>query len=452
LVGNAVELSRDGLGYLHQCALKYGDLVPLRYFWKPVLFVNRPDLIEQVITVNQHRVVKDVGQRADRPLIGNGLFLSEGQTWLRQRRMMQPAFHRERIAAYGDDMVALTRRMLESWTGGETRDVYQDMSHLTMAIVAKTLFGADVWRDAEEVASALALALNCLQARVRTLQILLPDTLPTPTNLRLRHARRRIDRVVYRVIAQRRAAGDSQADDLLSMLLNARDEAGTSMTDTQVRDEVMTILVGGYETAADALSWVWYLLSQHLAAQSKLHRELDTALAGRAPTVADLPRLPYTGTVVAEALRLYPPAPALGREVIAEFDLDGHRVPKGTDVLVSQWVMHRDPRYFADPDEFNPDRWTDGLAERIPRFAYFPFGGGPRLCIGNSFATMEMTLILATVAQRFRLSLAPGHPVVPEMIPTLRPKHGMRMVLGARSATTPPPTRGDHDKQPVCAA
>jgi cytochrome P450 len=216
------------------------------------------------------------------------------------------------------------------------------------------------------------------------------------------------------------------------MLLHLQDERGAGMTDRQVRDEVMTIFVGGYETAADLLSWIWYLLSKHPDVDSKLIAELDAVLGGRLPTTSDLPRLTYTGTVVTEALRLYPPAPALGREALTDFEIGGYRVAKGTDILVSQWVMHRDSRYFADPDAFHPDRWADGLANRIPRYAYFPFGGGPRLCIGNSFATMEATLILASVAQQFHLELLPGHPVIPEMIPTLRPKYGLRMVVHRR--------------------
>lgn len=431
VLGNALSLSREALRFLQRCARDYGDLVPLRFFWRRILFVNHPEYIGQVLATNQRHVVKDIFQRADRALIGNGLFLSEGDFWLRQRRLMQPAFHRDHIAAYGETMVASTERMLAAWQDGQTRDIYLDMSYLTMSIVAKTLFTTDVWTDAAKVSEALAVALECLNARVRSLEALLPDSLPTPTNLRMRRARRRIDDVVYRIIEERRATGEDRGD-LLSLLLRTQDEDGTGMTDRQVRDEVMTMLVGGYETAADLLAWTWYLLSQHPEVEAKLLAELDAVLGGRVPTVTDLPHLPHTANIISETLRLYPPAPALGREAITDFKIDGYYVAKGTDIFVSQWVMHRDPRYFADPELFNPDRWATDLSSRLPRYAYFPFGGGPRQCIGNTFATMEATLVLATVAQRFRLALVPDHPVVAEEIPTLRPKYGLRMVIHRR--------------------
>ena len=437
LLGHALGLSREALGYLQRCAREYGDLVPLRFFWRPILFVNHPDLIGRVLSANARQVHKDIFQRADRALIGNGLFLSEGDFWLRQRRLMQPAFHRERIAAYGETMVAQTERLLAAWRDGETRDVYRDMSRLTMGIVASALFDADLWEDADEVAEALDVALACLNARVRSVEALLPDSLPTPTNLRLRAARRRLDRVVARIVAARRRSGE-QRGDLLSVLLAVRDEDGAGLTDRQVRDEVATMLVGGYETAADLLAWAWYLLSQHSAVEARLVAELEAVLGGRAPTVADVPNLPYTGHVVAETLRLYPPAPALGREAVADFDLGGYRVARGTDLFVSQWVIQRDSRYFPNPERFEPDRWADDLAERLPRYAYFPFGAGPRRCIGAAFATLEATLILATVAPRFRLALAPGHPVVAEQIPTLRPRYGLRMVVHRRERAGAP--------------
>ncbi len=322
IVGNAVDLARGGLPFLQRCSREYGDLIPLRFFWKPILFVNHPDYIEQVLVTNQRAVVKDIAQRADHALIGEGLFLREGESWLRQRRLMQPAFHRERIASYGEVMVAYTEQMMASWHDGERRDIYREMSHLTMAIVAKTLFGADVWGDADEVTDAMDRALAYLGARVQSLQVLLPASLPTPTNLGLWRARQRIDRVVYRIIRERRADGGDRGD-LLSMLFGARGDDGSRMTDRQVRDEVMTILVGGYETATDLLAWVWYLLDQHPGAEAKLLAELDTVLDGRVPTVADLPQLPYVGMVVSETLRLYPPAPALGRETTEAFSLGG---------------------------------------------------------------------------------------------------------------------------------
>lgn len=436
LVGNAVELSRGTLRFLEYCARVYGDLVPLRFLWKPILFVNNPDLIEQALIVNRHCLIKDVAQRSDRALIGDGLFLSEGATWRRQRRLMQPAFHRERINGYGATMVAYAERALAEWRAGDIRDSYNDMSRLTMGIVAQTLFSTDIWDESDTVARGLGAALEALSARVRSPQVLLPLGLPTPINRRLRRARRQIDAIVYRIIATRRASG-VVGDDLLGMLLAARDETGAPLPNLQVRDEVMTILVGGYETAADLLTCAWALLARHPEAEDALVTELRQVLSGRAPTVADLPQLRYTGWIVAEALRLYPPAPALGREVVEPFDLAGYRVAKGTDLLVSQWVIHRDARYFADPDQFLPERWDDNLVGRLPRFAYFPFGGGPRICIGNNFALMEMTLILATVAQQYRLTLPDDRPIVMESLPTLRPKGGLSMRYQRRAGSAP---------------
>lgn len=430
ILGNALDLSRETLRFLARCGREYGDLVSLRFLGKPILFVNHPALIEQVLTTRQRAIIKDVAQRTDHALIGRGLFLSEGETWRRQRRLMQPAFHRERIVAYGATMVAKTTRALDDWRADTARDIYDDMSRLTLEIVAQTMFDADLRPDAATIVAALARALDCLDRRVRGPQLFLPERLPTANNLRMRRARRAIDRIVYRIIRERRASG-VERDDLLGLLLGGGDDT-PALTERQVRDEVMTILVGGYETAADLLAWTWYLLARHPAIEACFQAEIDGVLGGRPPQAADLTRLPYTGMIVSEVLRLYPPAPALGREVTEPFDLGGYRVARGTDVLISQWVAHRDPRYFAEPDRFWPERWADDLARRLPRYAYFPFGGGPRLCIGHAFATMEATLLLATIGQRFRLELPPGPPVAMAMIPTLRPQGGLRMICRAR--------------------
>jgi cytochrome P450 len=440
VLGNALSLSRGRFEFLRACAREYGDLVPLRFFRTPVLFVNRPDYIEQVLATNHRKVIKNLA-RVDYALVGDGVSLSEGADWLRERRLMQPSFHATRIAAYGDVMVGLAEWLTESWRDGEAREICSDMTELTVAIVARTLFGVDVRKDAVELSKAMAFALDCREQRLRRqLELLLPPGLPTPTKLRLDHARRRIDRIVYRMIEERRAAGDppDAVGDLLSVLLHARDEQGQGLTDRQIRNEVLTIFVGGSDTVVDLLAWIWYLLSQNPGVESKLLAELDATLGGRSPTDADLPRLPYATMIVSEALRLYPPAPALGREAIADFDIGDYHVRKGTHLLVSQWVMHRDPRYFADSDAFNPDRWADGLASRLPRYAYFPFGGGPRLCIGKSFATTEAILVLAAIAQRYRLELLPGHRVVAEAIPSLRPKFGLPMVVHRRHRNQAP--------------
>ncbi|MGH7268678.1 MAG: cytochrome P450, partial [Candidatus Rokuibacteriota bacterium] len=310
----------------------------------------------------------------------------------------------------------------------ETRDVHAEMTHLTLGIVAETLFGADVRAHADRVARALSVLMASFTARRASL-VPVPIAVPTPGNLALRRAIRRLDALVYAMIHDRRAGGGGR-DDLLTLLLEARDEDdGRGMTDRQVRDELITLFLAGHETTANALSWTWYLLARHPAVASRLAVELRGVLGGRAPGAADLPRLSYADAVVREAMRLYPPAHSLSRQPLRDTELGGYRVPAGTMVFMSPWVIHRDPRFFADPEAFDPDRWTDGLARRLPRFAYFPFGGGPRLCIGNAFATMEAVLLLATIGARFQPRLAPGEQVVADASVTLRPRGGIRMIL-----------------------
>jgi cytochrome P450 len=304
------------------------------------------------------------------------------------------------------------------------------MMQLTMRIVAKVLFGVEVKEDTERVAAAL----NVLMRHTSGGRMILPPIMrhvPVPAMIRVKRAVRELNEIVNRIILQRRAGGKDTGD-LLSMLMAARDEDGSGMTDRQLRDEILTFLLAGHETTAVSLSWTWYLLSQHPAVEQKLGEELNHVLGARIPQLEDLPRLPYTDKVVKESMRLYPPAWSLARTVAKEVEVDGYTLPVGSNVVMSPWILHRDPRFFEQPEEFNPDRWTAEAVQRLPKFAYFPFGGGPRLCIGASFAVMEANLLLATVARRFRLRLVPGHPVATLPSITLRPKHGMRMSL-ARS-------------------
>jgi cytochrome P450 len=402
----------------------------MRYYNFRVYFISHPDFIEQVLVAHNRKFIKGRILRKNRRLFGDGLLTSEGDFWLRQRRLAQPAFHRARIASYADTMVKYADRLLAEWKGGEQRDIHAEMMRLTLQIVAKTLFDADVDQDAKDVGRALA-ALMELNSDFRKL-ILTPTWLPTPRNIRAAVAIRRLDKIIFRFIAERRKSG-KDAGDLLSMLLAARDEDGSRMTDRQLRDEAITIFLAGHETTANALSWTWMLLSQNPAVEAKLHAELDAVLAGRTPSLDDLPNLRYTGHVITESMRLYPPAWGMARVAIEDVEIGGYPIPKGCGISLAQWVVHRDARWFDAPEEFRPERWEGDLMKRLPRFAYFPFGGGPRQCIGNNFAVMEATLLLATIAQKFRIRLVPGHPVVPMPSITLRPRHGVRGKLEARA-------------------
>ena len=429
--GHGPAFNRDPLGYVSFLA-NCGDLVPLRFTPFRALFVNDPQLIEDVLITRNRDFIKSLALRRVAPVVGNGLLLSEGDFWRRQRRLIQPAFHRGRIAEYAELMVEYTQRLLRTWHPGEVRDIQPEMMRLTLEIAAKTLFSTDVAGEASDIGAAFTTALECVQARISGPQFLLPDGIPTPTMLRLRRAVRRLDALVYRIIAERRASGE-QRGDLLSLLLDARDaHDGTGMTDRQLRDEVLTLLFGGHETTAVTLTWAWYLLAKHPQVETRLQAELATVLGGRSPAAADVSRLAFTNAVVAEVLRLYPPIWALSREATRDTTVADYVVRKGTIVMLAPWTMHRHPRYYAEPEVFAPERWLDGLAERLPRFAYIPFGGGPRQCIGNGFALLEMTLVLATIAQRYRMVLAPDQSVRPVPTGTLRPEHGLRVQLHAR--------------------
>ncbi|MGB2620719.1 MAG: cytochrome P450 [Candidatus Acidiferrum sp.] len=421
----------DPLGYFTGIVREYGDVAGLLIMNFRILLINHPDHIEDVLVNHPRKFIKGRVLQANKRVFGRGLLTSEGDFWLRQRRLAQPAFHRARIAGYASTMVEYTERLLHEWRDGEVRDIHKEMMRLTLQIVGKTLFDADVERDAHDIGRSLELLLH-LGANFRR-TIFVPHWLPTPTNIRLERAIRQIEKVLYRIIAEKRASG-RDAGDLLSMLLAAQDEDGSRMTDQQLRDETITLFLAGHETTANTLSWTWWLLAQNPAVEAKLHTELSSVLAGRAPSLEDLPKLAYANHVITESLRLYPPAWGTARTAIEDLEIAGYSVPKGSGVSFAQWTVHRDARWYDAPEEFRPERWEGDLLKRLPRFAYFPFGGGPRQCIGNSFALMEAALILATIAQHYRFRLVPGHPVVPLASITLRPKHGIRVTLESRTA------------------
>ena len=422
--------SGDPLGYFTRIFREYGDVVELRVFNFRILLLNHPEYIEEVLVNHPRKFIKGRVLQANKRVFGRGLLTSEGDFWLRQRRLVQPAFHRARIAGYASTMVEYTERLVDEWQDGEERDIHKEMTRLTLQIVSKTLFDADVEHDAQDIGKSLELLLEIGADFRRTLFV--PHWLPTPTNIRVERAIRQIEEVLYRMIAEKRASG-RDAGDLLSMLLAAQDEDGSRMTDKQLRDEAITLFLAGHETTANALSWAWWLLAQNPAAETRLHAELRTVLGGRAPSFDDLPKLVYTNHIITESMRLYPPAWGTARTAIENLEIAGYAVPKGSGVSFTQWTVHRDARWYDAPEEFRPERWEGDLLKRIPRFAYFPFGGGPRQCIGNSFAMMETALTLATIAQKYRFRLVERHPVVPLASITLRPRYGIRVVLEARS-------------------
>ncbi|MFL5342997.1 MAG: cytochrome P450 [Gemmataceae bacterium] len=431
LSGSLKEFIAGRLDFLSECAAAYGDVSSFRFGPRRVYLVNHPDLIEQVLVTDAKHYVKHFGARMYKPVLGNGLVTSEGDFWLRQRRLAQPAFLRPRLAGYAPVMVALTQKMLDTeWRDGLRVDVHGQMSRLTSAIALKTLFDLDRGPEADSYTESLREVFHRISARFRSL-IRLPFWVPTRNNIGIYRAQRRLRGLVDGFIRQGRSRKEP-GDDLLSLLIFAQDEDGRRMTDRQLRDEATTLYLAGHETTALTLSWTWYALAQHPRVEEKLVAEWAAVLGGRAPTADDVPRLPYTECVITEAMRLYPPVYLVGREPLADRELGGYRVPRGTTLFMSQWVTQRDGRFYDDPLEFRPERWADGLAKRLPKYAYFPFGGGPRVCIGNGFAMMEAVLLLATFGQQYRFTVEPDPPVGFDLGITLMPLNGIPAVLRRR--------------------
>lgn len=432
---NVVRARRDLAGFLLDLHRAQGDIARARLGNLRLHLLAHPDHVRDVLVTHQRAFRKGhVLQRA-KILFGEGLLTSEGNFHLRQRRMVQPAFHRQRIADYARVMVDRAWIAGDRWRDGGTVDMDHEMMALTLAIVAHTLFDADVDAEADEIGGALTELLQLFQTVfIPGMQLL--DRLPLPHTRRFARARRRLDTTIYRLIAERRAelARGNVRGDLLSMLLSAQDAEGDGegMTDEQVRDEAMTLFLAGHETTANALTWTWYVLSQHPEVATRLHQEIYHALGDRRATVDDLAALPYTRMVFAESMRLYPPAYAIGRQALEDYAVAGMVIPRGALVVVSPLVTQRDARWFPDPERFDPNRWTPEAQATRPKFSYFPFGGGTRMCIGDQFAWTEGILVLASLAQRWRAELAPGQRVAMKPMITLRTRYGMRMVLRER--------------------
>jgi cytochrome P450 len=413
-------------------ARDYGDVVRVRLAHRIIYFLFHPAAIEETLVAKNNSFIKHFALRLNPLVLGNGLLTSEREFWLRQRRLIQPAFQRQRIAAYAPSMVAAAKRLADRWKPGEARDIQAEMMQLTLEIAAKTLFDSEVADEARMVGEAMQIMQDHFLKRFNSL-LNTPPWFPTPANLRFRRTVRKLDRLLYGFIEQRRRCGTPRRDDLLSILLHARDEDdGSRMNDKQLRDEAMTLFLAGHETTALALSWTWYLLSQNPTVEAQLVDEWARVLGERDPSADDWPRLPVTESVIQESMRLFPPAYVVGREATEDVDVAGYAVRCGTTLLMPQWVVHRDPRWFDEPLAFRPERWRGEDAKTLPKYAYFPFGGGPRACIGNLFAMMEMVLVLPVIGRRFRFALQPGAAVTPQATFTLRPLHGIPGILRVR--------------------
>lgn len=426
-----IRMCTDRITPVVACFEHYGPIVMLEGLKGRLYLMNEPEAVHELMAASHRDVRKDTGHQLFlRPILGNGLLLAEGETHLKQRRMMQPAFHSGRIAAYAETMVAFAGRTADTWREGQSIDAMREMMELALDIVGKTLFNSEIAEDKHGIASAIEDILRADAILLAPLghQIM---RLPIPRARRFWKALAALDKIVYRIIRDHRAAGGE--GDLLDMLLAARDEDdGSAMSDGELRDEVLTLFLAGHETTATTMTWAWRLLAEHPAVEARFHAEIDEVLAGRIPTMEDAERLPWTRQIVEETLRLYPPAYFFGRETLREIEILGYRIPPGSQVLLSPFVTHRDPRFFPDPERFDPERFSPGQRDTRPRNAYFPFGAGPRKCIGERFAMMEAMLVLATIGQRWRLCAenAPRPAIDPRI--TLRPKGGMPLMVRPR--------------------
>jgi cytochrome P450 len=430
--GHFRQFRRNPTGFLTTLAA-LGDVSYFRMASQPGYFINHPDLVRDVLVINAAKFHKGRALKRAKALLGNGLLTSEGEEHLRRRKMIQPAFHKERIASYAESIVHAADHAAEKWRSGDVLDIDAEMMRLTLRIVSKTLFSADVDDDADEIGHAMTTIVELFNF------LLLPFSdwlrkLPIPHSNRFRIAKATLDRVIYRLISERRSDDGREHNDLLSMLLAARDEqTGEPMTDEEIRDEALTLFLAGHETTANAMTWTWYLLSRHAEIEARLHEELAGVLGTRSPEFRDIPNLRYAEAVLAESMRLYPPAWAIGRLAIDEHVIGGFKVPRGALVLISPYVTQRDSRFWADPDAFMPERWQQrSLTDAGRQYIYFPFGGGARRCIGESFAWTEGILLIAAIARRWRFRLASEPQPKLQPLITLRPGGGMKMIAEPR--------------------
>jgi len=433
VVGSALDFNHNPLGFVTNLQRTYGKAATVEFLKgnRLVLFFT-PAAVRYILTENPKNFLSGVFNSSLKQLLGDGLLTTDGDFHRQQRRLVQPAFHRKRIEQYANTMTQHTEDLVASWESGQIRDISVEMQKLTLRIVAKTLFDVDLKEDSTDLNKAFNDVILFPGERRLAWENILRFDLPWLPYGKFLRGREKLDATVFSIIEQRRMSRHDTGD-VISMLLEAQDDDGTVMTDQQVRDQIMTFFAAGHETTANTLSWTFYLLSQNPTVWQKLVDELAHVLGGRTPTMDDLANLPYTDMVLKESMRLYPPAWAMGRTAVEDFDLEGFHLPAGQIVMFPQWVIQRLPSIWGDnADQFVPERFDASHPQEIPQFAYYPFGGGPRMCIGMPFAQMESKLLLATIAQRYTLALVPGHLVVPQPMVTLRPKYGIRMQLEAR--------------------
>lgn len=431
VLGHLPSLAADVIGFFVKSHREHGDTVFLRLGAWPTLLLAGSDDIETVLVKEHMKFHKNsFFWRHVTAIFGNGLLTNEGASWQKQRRLAAPAFSGQRLAAYPEIMVGMTEATTARWADGETRDMHAEMMGLALRIAAKTMFDAELREEVAGVHEAVDILSDEIVARFAR-PFVIPDWVPIPGNFRYRRALRTIDDLIAGIVKSRRASGEDKGD-LLSMLIKARDENGRPMSDRQLRDEAVNLLLAGHETTALTLTWALMLIGQHPEIEAKLLAEIDEALQGRPPTQADLPNLRYADKVVMEVLRLYPPVWSVGREAVEDCEVGGALVPKGTTIVICAYAIHRDPKTFPDPEAFDPSRWDEGYQKRMPRFAYLPFGGGPRICIGMRFAMIETVLVLVTLLQRFRYEVHAKERIPPFASITIRPKGGLPATLRQR--------------------
>lgn len=432
LIGEARSFARDPLAFLTGVAEKYGDIANFRLGGIDVYFVRHPDLVREVLITQRASFTMTALRAKINAVVGEGLFTSRGELHARQQRLMLPVFRKSRIEAYAGQMAELSRRARDQWQSGATVDIADEMMKLTMLIAAQALFEQDIGSDTQAVSHNIDVVLEFF-TRLSSPFLKLSLALPLPSSRRFKKAVRDLDAVIYRMIERRRDTAAS-GKDLLSLLMQAKDDqTNVQMAEKQLRDEVLTLLIAGHETTANVLAWIFYLLAKHPDADQRLHDEARAVLGARAAfTAADIERLAWTRRVMQEGLRLYPPGWFIGREAQTDVRLGGYMVPRGAVVMMSQYVTHRDARFFEEPERFKPERWESGLEDRLPRGAYFPFSAGDRHCIGEGFAWQEALLILATLIERWKFELVPGQNIRPRPSVTLRPDGPIKMIVRPR--------------------